>query len=452
MARILCLTTGLTGILYASFELMRRLEQEGHTVICGTHSLVGEDVETQGFDYVQLPIYKADYASDVPSDAGKFKKIRRLLYKLINGPARCEAALRALEIDMEEYRSILKTVSPDLVIINIELHPFIFTTYQQNIPFCLLSQFFNGLEDVGLPPLESKFIPSKESSDAGAIANLWQQQTKTLKQRHWKTQLSNFFSDRRSVLLAYARKVGFPTSSLSQYGWPPPFNYRDFPTLHCQLEELEFPHDSPPNHHYIGMMVCEDRKALKKAPNIQEQLDKLIQLRETQQKKLVYLTCTTMHQEETIFIQKFAEAVATRPDWIGVISLGGQTDIALEKVPENVHLFPYLPQLQVLCHCDCSVNHAGLHTIHECISFHIPMVIYSGENFDQNGCAARMKYHGLAVLGDRAEDTPVEIQQKISQAMSRSDIKENLQRFSALNTSSRYQNRLPQLINEILNS
>ena len=30
MAHILCMTTGLTGILNASFEVVRRLEKRGH--------------------------------------------------------------------------------------------------------------------------------------------------------------------------------------------------------------------------------------------------------------------------------------------------------------------------------------------------------------------------------------------------------------------------------------
>ena len=32
MAHVLCLTTGLTGILHASFEVVRRLEAWGHHV------------------------------------------------------------------------------------------------------------------------------------------------------------------------------------------------------------------------------------------------------------------------------------------------------------------------------------------------------------------------------------------------------------------------------------
>jgi len=97
-----------------------------------------------------------------------------------------------------------------------------------------------------------------------------------------------------------------------------------------------------------------------------------------------------------------------------VISYGGKnTDAIVEKLPRNVFVFSYISQLKVLEKADCSINHGGIHTINECIYYNVPMLVYSGKQSDQNGCAARVHYHQLGIMADKDKDQPEDISTKI---------------------------------------
>ncbi len=114
-------------------------------------------------------------------------------------------------------------------------------------------------------------------------------------------------------------------------------------------------------------------------------------------------------------MKKVIRAVQNQQDWVLIISLGGKLKITnFGNVPENVYLKEWVPQLQVLQNTDCSINHAGINTINECIHFKVPMLVYSGKRHDQNGCAARVTYHQIGLVGDKDLDTNEHIKNKIN--------------------------------------
>ena len=64
MAKIICVTTGLTGILNASFELVAQLQSAGHDLKYASPRRVGERVELQGIPFVQLPEIDLTYEGE----------------------------------------------------------------------------------------------------------------------------------------------------------------------------------------------------------------------------------------------------------------------------------------------------------------------------------------------------------------------------------------------------
>ncbi len=90
------------------------------------------------------------------------------------------------------------------------------------------------------------------------------------------------------------------------------------------------------------------------------------------------------------FVKKLIEAVKDNEDLLLFIGLGGMLEqTSFAPIPDNVILKSSMPQLFLLSNADCSINHGGIHTINECIHYAVPMLIYSGKKYDQNGCAAR---------------------------------------------------------------
>ncbi len=121
--------------------------------------------------------------------------------------------------------------------------------------------------------------------------------------------------------------------------------------------------------------------------------------------KLILCTISTLSGGDAAFLRRLVAAVADRRDWTLFLGLGGTFDpVALGELPEHVHTFTYVPQLRVLRQADLSINHGGIHTIHECLHFGVPMLVYSGKQSDQPGCAARVHYHGLGLLADKDVD------------------------------------------------
>lgn len=123
MAKILCATSGLTGILNASFELVARLQMDGHEVIYATPKPVGRRVEAQGIHYIQLPEITDLSDNDIPKYKGPFRKVNRWVYKIRQRKARQEKGLAIVR--PTDFQNLIATIQPDLILLDVELHEYI---------------------------------------------------------------------------------------------------------------------------------------------------------------------------------------------------------------------------------------------------------------------------------------------------------------------------------------
>jgi UDP:flavonoid glycosyltransferase YjiC (YdhE family) len=165
-------------------------------------------------------------------------------------------------------------------------------------------------------------------------------------------------------------------------------------------------------------MVHENRAEKNAVSHGGQDIEVLLAETKTAGAKLILCTVSTMKAGDTTFLRRLFDAVAERPDWRLFVGLGGSTDPAdLGETPVNVHTFSYVPQLKVLRQADLSINHAGIHTIHECSHFGVPMLIYSGKQSDQPGCAARVHHHGLGLMADKDIDDARAIRENIERVL-----------------------------------
>jgi len=98
----------------------------------------------------------------------------------------------------------------------------------------------------------------------------------------------------------------------------------------------------------------------------------------------------------------------------------------LGELPNNVHVFGWIPQLKVLANADLSINHGGIHTINECVHFEVPMLVYSGKRSDQNGCAARVHYHQVGIMADKDKDESSHIRANIKEVLNQPIYRQNI--------------------------
>ncbi len=420
MAKILLITSGLTGILHAGFELMSRLEAAGHRLTYACPRERRTEVEAQGFVYEQLPEVLIQPIDRTPDFSQRWQ---RILYRLTHIRQRRKDALTDLKID--DFIKILQRLQPDLILIDVELHEYIISSISNDYKVILLSQWFTMWEAEGVPTLQSDIIPNENNH--AEIRRLWQQTQDSRRKMIWRQKIRNLFADRGSALEMYAHRAGFPMQELLRYQWPAPFGYRTLPVLSMTAWELEFPHTPRPNLHYIGPMVFAQRKDTKTTVQTQKRLQDIFEEKKQKGQLLIYCSFTTMRESDHIFAEKIIAAVTTRPDWILIMGHGGiRGDKSLKKIPQNIYIFDWIPQLYVLQHADCSINHGGIHTINECVHFRVPMLVYSGQKSDQNGCAARVAYHQVGIMADKNKDDVSMIRRNIETVLSNPIFKKNL--------------------------
>ncbi|MEM9884995.1 MAG: glycosyltransferase [Bacteroidota bacterium] len=442
------MTSGLTGILYASIEMCRRLEEAGHQITYASPSDVKQRVTASQLDYVQLTALQEIHASVVPNLEGR-SKWAKLWYRIKNRKKLRQLAIEQLQMD--NFGAILDQLAPDLVVIDLELHPHIMAVFAKGIPLVLLSQWFTIWNNKGTPPLSRSTIPNIgwKGSNLG-LKWAWR---KIKVERYLKFSKIRLFSiglDRRSVLRQYARQVGFPLKYIRENYWPGPFTYSTLPVISITIEQMEFPHKKRPNLHYVGAMINHLRNNENLASN-ESQLEYIFRLRKEKNKKLIYCSVSSMKAGDQLFLEKLLKSVKKNTDWLLIISLGGklkQNDFS--KVPRNVYLFSWVSQVQVLSEADCSINHGGIHTINECVYFKVPMLVYSGKKADQNGCAARIHYHQLGIMADKDQDRPEEITKKIEEVLRNPVYKANLEKMNKVYHSYIEERQLEHLVSYYL--
>ncbi len=422
---IALITSGLTGIVNASFELAIRLEREGHQITYLCPQPIEEKVTLQGFRYFQLPEIKFNY-SPINHDNNqlRFGFIRSLLKKGRDG----ERTLKALKLP--EYAKALSGIQPDVALIDQELHEVILAALSINIHVVLLNQWFCLQRLKGLPPIRFSIIPGEGVLGTSiGIRLAWLFMQLKIKGRHLLNRLTSRHY-RKIALMGYALELGIPKEHLESRNFPSPFIFTSLPMLSMTLPDLDFPFNVPTQFNYLGPMVSEHRKEIPNNLVIQKKLAQLIQLKKEKNRTLLYCSVTSMAESDTSFIRKIMQAVALSEKWLLAVGLGGKIQPSFfSNVPENVYLFEWMPQMEILKEADCSINHGGIHTINECIHFAVPMVVYSGKKYDQNGCAARVHFHEIGIMGDKDRDDSFQICKTIQRVLEQPKFRANVEKM-----------------------
>lgn len=450
MAHIICITTGLTGILYASLELVKRLEAAGHRVTYACPAEVGDKVRANGVSYQQLPPVNYFPAPEIPNFKGRIRKLKRWWYRLTHAKELKQTAIENL--GMRIFEETLKKWDADLLIIDIELHEHLMTAVARKQNVLLLSQWFFLGKRTHLPPLVSDILPKKGFAGSKlGIALAW----KRIQLNRWwmfnKKRIISIGTNRRSVLKAYAQQIGFSLQWAKENYWPGPFTYNTLPILSMTLQEMEFPYQKPAFMHYAGAMILEERKDIDTNEKVRTKIKHIFEEKKRRSAALIYCSVSTFRAGDPTFLRNLVMAMSDRPNYILILGLGGLLEENfLPSLPSNVYAFSWIPQIEVLKEADCSINHGGIHTINECIYFRVPMLVYSGKRSDQDGCAARVAYHGLGIMADKDKDGVEVIQEKIDTILNQVSYRKNIEQMYDQHQAYEKNEQLGKIIERVL--
>ena len=439
MAHIVCITGGLTGILNASFALVKQLEQAGHRITYASPAKLKEPVTAQGIAYVQLAPWVIQ-AGEPPM--GRWQKWRTLR-------ERQQRAVNALGV--QNFLQTMGELAPDLILIDMERHPHIMAAVTGQFSVALLCQFLSVWKRPNLSPIHTCVVPGKGlSGQPLAIKWSWWRYGWSKGWEFQRERWRRMGIDRISILRCYARQIGYPWRSQRDQ-WLVPYPHGALPILCFNALQLDFPHDPPPFVNYVGPMVLEHRQESRVEPSTAAALAQLFEQHKSSERSLIYCACSTFVKGDQPFLQRLIEAVSVFPQWDLVLGLGGKLNPnKLSNLPANVHAFSWVPQLQVLKHADCAINNGGINSINECLYFGVPMLVYSLKYFDQDGDAARVAYHGLGIAGDVGQDQAATIRHYISTLLTDQSYKKQAERMGEC--CRRYTSRAVQVVEALLNA
>ncbi len=420
VAHVVFVAHGLISPLNAALELSRRLANHGHHVTFMSHADISHEVEAHGFAFVQL-------ASD--------ESIRREARSAGNPLARLRAMRRARRrsITNDDYERAITALDPDLLLIDLEMHYATIVSAHLQIPTMLVMNWLSVFRLPGLPPLNSKLSPPRGASRGEArFRRAWIR----VRLAAWGARIrhkigrrgvgdvlrpvtygTNHYADIKQVAKAHGYSL---KENTNRNEWVRPFMYTRLRVLCLNSFELEFPHTPHPNIRYVGPMVNRQRPESRLQSESRRRWDAYRAARSANDggRPLVYCSLGS-YWADADFLRMVIATFERRPEWDLVLGLGGQaTEGDLGPIPDNVLLLDWAPQLDVLELADCAINHGGITSINECISYGVPMVVYSPSLVDQDGCAARIEYHGLGVAAGWDTKKPERLEQHVARVLS----------------------------------
>jgi UDP:flavonoid glycosyltransferase YjiC (YdhE family) len=426
MASILCVTNGLPGLLYTSLELARRLAADGHQLTYASFPEARATVEDHGIEFLELAPsrYEAFLATD--AEHGLWRRLRTI-------ERRRERAAAATGVD--GFVRDLRTVAPDLVLIDGELHEHIVAASVTGVPIALLNTFVSIWRHPGLPPPHRMVLPGVGLAGTRlGCALLWLELRLKKARRAWAHSVGRIGCDRLSLLRRLARTSGFDLrAETDRSQWPIPLTYRRLPVLSLHAREFEFRQGAPARVHFVGPMVSEHRIDRRTTAEDRQRLQRIFDRRRAGEgeRTLVYAGFGSFFSSDVGLVRRLVEGVV-EADRELIVSLGGRIDPAtLGPLPEGTHAFAWVPQAELLRHVDAAVIHGGINTIDECVLAGVPMLVYCGFETDMGGSTARLVHHGLGIAGDRRRDDPAAIRAHLDRLLHESRFTETVRRFQA---------------------
>lgn len=427
MATIAIVTRELAGRVNTYCELGRRLEAAGHEVVVTSPADIAGRVDEHGLEFRPLSkLHPAGHAGR-PVIRVSPKQALESLFDLRHYRRNRAAELEDQDVPgwVEGFRSL----APDLVLCDFELPVQVVVAKGLGLRVALLSDQLSLYRRPGLPPLHVDVAPG-EGWRGGRVGLplLW---WRFLAWKWARFQLLRMLSagrDELSVLFETARRVDWDLRrEIQLYQWSTPLTWKRLPVLTLNALELEFPHRPPSNVEYVGPVLNTRTGAV--PTEMEQQLRPF--LAGSPERRLIYGGFGAYHEgDELDFLRRVVDAVATEPSWDLVIGLGGRMSPQdLGPMPANVHLLAWAPQQQLLAAADVAVLHGGITSVNEAIAAEVPMVVYPHTYNDTPGYAARIRYHGLGVTGNRSDVSPSDIHAHIEQVLTDPRVRANVTRM-----------------------
>ncbi|NSL87222.1 glycosyltransferase family 1 protein [Chitinophaga sp. Mgbs1] len=271
----------------------------------------------------------------------------------------------------------------------------------------------------GIPPFFSSIIPSRSWYSRLRIALTWHI---WFTKKWWRTRMGKLLHNYDPYHEALAKKYNFPFRECMSFDRAWLIGFRNYPEFILYPPELDFPRKVlPPDKYFTGPLIYHPTED---APFDWSRIPA--------DKPLVYCALGTLahvyYPDYISFFRKLIAVFREQPDVSLLLSVGEHCrEEELGDIPDNVHVYTKVPQMQILPRCRMMITHGGSNSIKECIYHGVPMLIYPlGEMTDQHGNAARIVYHRLGVRANIRKSSSCSIKNDMAAVLMNKDIRKNI--------------------------
>ena len=417
------------GHLNPSFKLAKELQKRGHKINYTSGEKYKEFIKKQGFT-VHI-VYQAVTLTTNPHKIvrKKYSEIFKYLVRNTIGKLFLEYLQEVTQYSAEQ-RVIMNRIKqilnlkPDLIIVD-SMAPLYRTVLYcaYDVKVVMLQTMMSPTQAPLIPPLHSRIIPHNSLLCKTWMAYSWKwYYAKINLKRQWR-KLIYFGSDPHSISEYVIKKCRVPKDQIDYDRTINP-GLKGLLEINLAPRSLDFPRKYQNYEIAAGCAIDTDRIDTLKDIRLQDLLN-------DHKRPIVYCslgTISTVHNAHSSrFLRKIIDAVRNQP-WEVIFSIGTKVSVKdLGSIPSNVHIFDYVPQLQVLEHADLMITHGGLNSVVECVLYEVPMIVCPLNNkWDQNGNSARVVYHGIGVEYQIRRERTENLVSKIRFTLETLSIRENI--------------------------
>jgi zeaxanthin glucosyltransferase len=277
----------------------------------------------------------------------------------------------------------------------------------------------------GIPPPNSRYIPKNNVLSYLITECLWL--------RHFSKKMCDYILDtmygrnqgvgQYAVMKKLATMINYPLKDNLERKRFSNIGFKDIPEFIVHPSELDFPHNVPINHFYIGYPI----KDYYADESLHSDIIKYVEnIRAINGRPLI--SCMLGNKGDIDFkvykyyLKKMLAVFKEKCNYDFVVFLGN--DIAPEEFvpcPSNIHFVHYLEQslsVNIIKRFDIIITHGEMNAITNSVIAGTPMLVFPmKDNYDQNGNAARVTYHRLGAQGKLAADSVKKIMKRIDRTL-----------------------------------
>ncbi len=421
------------GHYNGSFAVARLLKSTDHKVVYACPADFQEKIMVSGFQvYLFNPFIIVPFSLEL-------KEKGRLRFMMENLAAMfTHEKSGQIDRNVKKYDEMIEKINPDLIILDEHYAYKSIFYWKYKIPVVTIQTAISPDYAPGIPPFYHPAVPDFSEKNKLYIDYLWVRHSIKNRIRRLFNSILTMGITSEHYYKKYARKYEFPYHKKVKRR-AVGIRFTHIPAMVVPPESFDFPRKVKNNLFYIGLLnhVSIPRDMISK--RLERVFEETAEAKKRNgEARLAYCSLGTITGNYLKVCRKFfreiAEVCRRNHDFHIILSVGNYFDISeIGETPDNLYVFNRVPQLEVLEKCDYVITHGGMNTTFESIMAEKPMIVFPlSMDWDQNGNAARIVYHGIGLKGVLRSATPRTIERLLrTLKTSEKKYKENIRQLKS---------------------